>query len=139
MHKYFYFSRRYLALLFFMVSACAATPQSSAHAQSECDGQIYQSGIASVYGDNWQNAKTASSEKLSQNDFTAAHPKLPFGTMVEITDKKTGAKTVVRINDRGPFVKKRIIDVAPAARRALGWDKTGLYNVSLRLCQLAMP
>lgn len=127
-----------MALLFIVVSACT-TPQSHARAQQECDGNIYQSGIASVYGDNWKNATTASSEKLDHHAFTAAHPTLPFGTLVEITDKKTGAATIVRINDRGPFVKKRIIDVAPAARRALGWNKTGLYKVSLRICQLTIP
>jgi rare lipoprotein A len=60
---------------------------------------------------------------------TAAHRTLPFGTMVRVTNQSTGRSVVVRINDRGPFVRGRIIDVMPAAARALGFS--GLTNVTL--------
>jgi rare lipoprotein A len=62
---------------------------------------------------------------------TAAHRSLPFGTMVRVTNNHTGRSVVVRINDRGPFVHGRVIDLSPAAARALGMD--GLANVTLNV------
>ncbi len=94
--------------------ACA----SPAHAQS---------GIASVYGYN--GSKTASGERASPPGLTAAHPPLPFGTRVRVTNKRNGKSIVVRINDRGPFVKGRVIDLTPAGARALGFS--GLTPVNL--------
>lgn len=86
-----------------------------------------QSGIASVYGYNGE--KTASGERARAGGLTAAHRTLPFGTHVRVTNKRNGRSVVVRINDRGPFVRGRIIDVTPAAARALGFS--GLTSVSL--------
>src|SRR5580700_2123925 len=85
-----------------------------------------QSGIASVYS---EGTHTASGERLVPSALTAAHRTLPFGTMVRVTNQSNGRSVTVRINDRGPFVKGRIIDVMPAAARALGFD--GLTNVTL--------
>ena len=84
-----------------------------------------QSGIASVYS----GGRTANGEHALASGLTAAHRSLPFGTMVRVTNQSTGRSVVVRINDRGPFVRGRIIDVMPAAARALGFD--GLTNVTL--------
>ena len=84
-----------------------------------------QSGIASVYG----YGRTANGEHVSPGALTAAHRTLPFGTMVRVTNKSTGRSVVVRINDRGPFVRGRIIDLTPAAARALGFS--GLANVEV--------
>jgi rare lipoprotein A len=84
-----------------------------------------QSGIASIYS----GGLTANGEHASAAGMTAAHRTLPFGTMVRVTNQSTGRSVVVRINDRGPFVRGRIIDVMPAAARALGFD--GLTNVTL--------
>ena len=84
-----------------------------------------QSGIASVYG----YGRTASGERVSPGALTAAHRTLPFGTMVRVTNRSSGRSVVVRINDRGPFVRGRIIDLTPAAARALGFS--GLANVSV--------
>jgi rare lipoprotein A len=84
-----------------------------------------QSGIASVYG----YGRTANGEHVSPGALTAAHRTLPFGTMVRVTNKGTGRSVVVRINDRGPFVRGRIIDLTPAAARALGFS--GLANVEV--------
>jgi len=75
------------------------------------------SGIASTYG---EGSETASGEKFNANELTAAHRTLPFGTRVRVTNHKNGRSVVVTINDRGPFVNGRIIDVTPAAARQLG-------------------
>jgi rare lipoprotein A len=83
------------------------------------------SGIASVYSD----ADTASGERMNPATMTAAHRTLPFGTRVSVHNRRTGLTVVVRINDRGPFVRGRVIDLSPAAARALGVD--GLAPVSL--------
>src|SRR4051794_35524508 len=74
-----------------------------------------QTGIASVYG----NEKTANGEYAHPSRLTAAHRTLPFGTRVEVTNLKTGRSVIVRINDRGPFIKGRIIDLTAAGAKAL--------------------
>ena len=84
-----------------------------------------QSGIASIYS----GGRTANGERASAGGLTAAHKSLPFGTLVRVTNKSSGRSVVVRINDRGPFVRGRIIDVTPAAARALGFS--GLANVTV--------
>ncbi len=83
------------------------------------------SGIASVYS----GGTTASGERMSPGAMTAAHRTLPFGTRVTVVNRRNGRSAVVRINDRGPFVRGRVIDLSPAAARALGVD--GLVPVSL--------
>src|SRR5262245_29283782 len=75
-----------------------------------------QSGIASVYG----YGRAASGERVNSGALTAAHRSLPFGTKVRVTNRRTGRSVVVRINDRGPFVRGRVIDVTPAAAQAIG-------------------
>jgi len=84
-----------------------------------------QSGIASVYSEG----RTATGEKVQASALTAAHKTLPFGTMVRVTNDANGKSVVVRINDRGPFVSGRIIDLTPAAARAIGCD--GLAHVTV--------
>src|SRR5579864_3665224 len=84
-----------------------------------------QSGIASIYS----GGRTADGERASASGLTAAHRSLPFGTMVRVTNQSTGRSVVVRINDRGPFVSGRIIDLTPAGARALGFS--GLTKVTL--------
>jgi rare lipoprotein A len=84
-----------------------------------------QEGIASVYS----GERTANGEYAYASGLTAAHRTLPFGTRVRVTNHQTGRSVVVRINDRGPFVAGRIIDLTPAAARALGMD--GLAHVSV--------
>lgn len=86
-----------------------------------------ESGVASVYA--YESGKTASGERASAQGLTAAHRTLPFGTHVRVTNKRNGKTVVVRINDRGPFVKGRVIDVTPAAAKALGFS--GLTKVAL--------
>ena len=86
-----------------------------------------QSGIASVYA--YSGERTANGEVAKPSGFTAAHRTLPFGTRVRVTNKNNGRSVTVRINDRGPFVRGRVIDLTPAAARALGFN--GLAPVSL--------
>ena len=86
-----------------------------------------QSGIASVYN----YGRTATGERVVGSKLTAAHRSLPFGTLVRVTNKHTGRSVVVRINDRGPFVRGRIIDLTPAGAHALGFS--GLAQVSLEV------
>jgi rare lipoprotein A len=86
-----------------------------------------QTGIASVYG--YHGSKTASGERANKHGLTAAHRTLPFGTRVKVTNKRNGKTVVVRINDRGPFIKGRIIDLTPQAASALSFS--GLAPVSV--------
>ena len=80
-------------------------------------------------GDGYAGKKTASGERVNSGALTAAHKTLPFGTMVRVTNKRNGKSVVVRINDRGPFVRGRVIDLTPAGARALGFS--GLAPVTL--------
>jgi rare lipoprotein A len=84
-----------------------------------------ESGIASVYS----GEKTANGEYAHASRLTAAHKTLPFGTMVEVTNKQNGRRVVVRINDRGPYIAGRIIDLTPAGAKAIGAD--GLAPVTI--------
>ena len=86
-----------------------------------------ESGIASVYA--YSGGKTASGERAQPGALTAAHRTLPFGTQVRVTNKRNGRSVTVRINDRGPFVRGRVIDLTPAAARALGFS--GLAPVTV--------
>jgi rare lipoprotein A len=86
------------------------------------------SGIASVYGQS-SGSRTASGERLREGALTAAHPSLPFGTMVAVSNKRNGRTVIVRINDRGPFVRGRVIDLTLAAAHALSFS--GTTEVSL--------
>ena len=86
-------------------------------------------GEASFYADKFEGRPTASGEKYRRNEFTAAHRNLPFGTVVRVTNLENGREVVVRINDRGPFVKGRIIDLSRAAAEALGFIQDGIARV----------
>jgi rare lipoprotein A len=90
-----------------------------------------ESGLASVYGngDGYAGRKTASGERMNPRALTAAHRSLPLGSHVRVTNRKNGRSAIVRISDRGPFVRGRIIDLTPAAARALGFS--GLAPVSV--------
>lgn len=103
-------------LLLCSVTACAATEE----------------GKASYYADSLDGNPTASGEPYDKDELTAAHRTLPFGTEVKVTNLSNQKEVVVRINDRGPHVKSRIIDVSGAAARKLGLTKTGTARVRLQ-------
>lgn len=88
-------------------------------------------GRASFYANQFHGRTTANGETFNMNQLTAAHPSLPFGTWVRVTNLRTGKDVVVRINDRGPFVKGRIIDLSIGAAKELGILKSGTAQVKL--------
>jgi peptidoglycan lytic transglycosylase len=134
-------SRRVFRNALFLLAACTTAQavgltESSARTSSTTRHDLssraikarhagFQGGIASVYS----GGGTASGERMNPGALTAAHPSLPFGTRVRVTNNHTGRSVVVRINDRGPFVKGRVIDLSPAAARAIGVG--GIAQVSL--------
>jgi rare lipoprotein A (peptidoglycan hydrolase) len=89
-----------------------------------------QSGIASFYGYG-AGSQTASGQRFNPNDMTAAHRTLPFGTKVRVTNKRNGKTVVVTINDRGPFIRGRVIDLSTAAAGVIGMKSSGLAPVTV--------
>ena len=128
-----------LAILALLLAGCSTyvlvDPESSGH-----EAQIYSStpvsvehGIASWYGGHWIGHLTANGEIYRAGDITAAHKKLPFHTRVRVVDLKTGNSVIVRINNRGPFVKGRVIDLSVVAAKQLGTYDRGLAKVRLEV------
>jgi len=97
------------------------------------DGQpvVEQRGEASYYGAGFQGKKTATGEKFDQNERTAAHPALPLGTKATVTNLENGKSVDVKINDRGPYVKGRDIDLSKSAAKELGMTKEGVAPVKI--------
>jgi rare lipoprotein A len=91
------------------------------------------SGMASWYGPKFHGKPTASGEAFDQTALTAAHRTLPFGSRVRVRDARTGRSVVVRINDRGPFAKGRVIDLSKAAARKIGLVERGVGRVTLEV------
>jgi len=89
-------------------------------------------GIASFYSEGTQ---TASGEKFDANELTAAHPTLPFGTKLRVTNVTNGQSVTVRVNDRGPYVPGRVVDVSYSAARTLGMVGGGVAKVKLDVVQ----
>lgn len=90
---------------------------------------LAQCGVASWY--DYSGHRTASGERFPTSEITVAHPSLPLGSRVVITDQRTGRSIRARVNDRGPYVGGRVVDLSPAAARALGGPR-GLWRVCLR-------
>ena len=89
-------------------------------------------GLASFYS---EGQETANGEQFNPNEMTAAHPSLPFGTRLRVTNVSTGRSVTVRVNDRGPYVHGRVVDVSYSAARALGMVHAGVANVKLDVVQ----
>jgi len=89
-------------------------------------------GVASWYGKKFHGKKTANGERYDMHAMSAAHKTLPLPTMVRVTNLDNGRSVVVRVNDRGPFVKSRMIDLSYAAAKALGYDKKGTARVRVQ-------
>ena len=87
-------------------------------------------GEASYYGPGFHGKQTASGEIFNQNDYTCAHKSLPFGTKLKVVRDDNGASVVVRVNDRGPYVDGRILDLSVAAGKDIGLDKVGHAKVT---------
>ena len=84
-------------------------------------------GMASYYK---SGKRTANGERFNPHGLTAAHRKLPFGTKVKVTNLRTGKSVVVRINDRGPFIKGRVIDLSLGAAKVIGLNRSGVAKIS---------
>lgn len=99
---------------------------------SSCAPQITETGKASYYADKFNGRKTANGETFRNRKKTAAHKTLPFGTVVKVTNLRNGRSVKVRINDRGPFVAGRHIDLSKKAARKIGMVQEGVGNVKMQ-------
>ncbi|MGB7386581.1 MAG: septal ring lytic transglycosylase RlpA family protein [Pseudomonas neustonica] len=121
---------KYLALLSLLLLAGCSTTQLGAAG----DWAGYkESGQASFYADKHQNQRTASGALYRHDLSTAAHKKLPFGSVVKVTNTSNGKSVVVTINDRGPFVRGRVIDLSKSAFSRIGDTASGLLNVEIEV------
>jgi rare lipoprotein A len=109
----------------------------SQQSKKQIKNSPYEVGTASWYGEYFQGKETASGEPFDMQALTAAHPTLPLGSFVRVTNLRNGRAIVVRINDRGPFVERRIIDVSYNTARILGFHERGLQRVRLDLVRPA--
>jgi rare lipoprotein A len=110
-----------------VASVVRRAPASEAsESQGKSEGKSH--GIASFYS---EGSKTASGEKFNPNELTAAHPTLPFGTKLRVTNTSTGRSVTVRVNDRGPYVPGRVVDVSYSAAQELGMVGRGVAPVKL--------
>ena len=114
-----------------LLAACA--PEAPPPSASPPAPSFSQVGVASYYAAKFENRKTAGGERFKSGGFTAAHRTLPLGTIVRVTNLENNRSVVVRINDRGPFARKRIIDLSPAAARAIGVRDQGLMRVQVEV------
>jgi rare lipoprotein A len=120
------------------ISEATPTPNRSIRGKPEVRKQAgktkpYQVGTASWYGHNFQGKPTASGEPYEMYDMTAAHLTLPMGSYVRVTNLRNGREVIVRVNDRGPIVPGRIIDLSYGAAQALQFRQKGLQRVRLDL------
>jgi rare lipoprotein A len=119
-------------ILLLSLAACSVPP-SQVRPPLSSDGPVTQTGIASWYGPGFHGKATASGAVYNQNDLTAAHQTLPLGTRVMVTNLENGQSAELLINDRGPFVKERIIDLSYAAAESLGMIGPGTIPVRLEV------
>lgn len=121
-----------LALSIMALSLTAGCATTGSAVVSSPDGRSHDmTGLASWYGANFQGRPTASGEPFDVAQLTAAHRTLPFGTVVRVRCVETRKTVVVRINDRGPFVQGRVIDLSEAAARDLGMIQAGVIPVEI--------
>ena len=116
-----------------MLACAAIVPfQAAAAVQQK---PFEQTGIASWYGREFRGHKTANGERYNPDAMTAAHRKLPFGTMVRVTSLRNNRSVVVRINNRGPYIRGRIIDISAAAASQLDMIRSGIARVRIEVVQ----
>ena len=124
--------RRLTALALPLLLALPAVAQDQTE-QNDEEAALIGSGIASYYGQELAGNRTANGERFDPSGMTAAHRTLPFGSMVRVTNLSNGQSVVVRINDRGPFGRSRVIDVSHAAAKEIGLHRSGTARVSMAL------
>lgn len=121
----------YLAIIW-MLSSCAPRPRIGS-------GKWVEVGIASWYGKKFHGKRTASGEVFDMYKLTAAHRLLPFGTRVKVKNLENGKEVIVRINDRGPNKRGRIIDLSYASAKRIGMIEKGLVKVRLEVIKWGKP
>ena len=120
----------YIFTVFLMIISCSGV----SHRGSGTPAASFpDSGKASWYGGKFNGSSTASGETFSEKALTAAHPSLPFGSIVEVTNTENNKKIKVRINDRGPFTKGRIIDLSKEAFSRIADINKGVIDVSIKV------
>jgi rare lipoprotein A len=128
------FAKAALLAIFVLASGCAGSrPASWDHGAAPPPAAFVQEGWASYYGTAHHGHRTASGVRFDEHQLTAAHRSLPFGTQVRVTNLENGRTVMVTINDRGPFTKKRVIDVSSRAARELGFLRAGMARVRLEV------
>ena len=120
----------------FSVALCLVALTTAAETNPGAASQVplpAESGKASYYADKYQGRPTASGELFDMRQLTAAHPRLKFGSLVKVTNVENNRSVVVRINDRGPFIAGRVIDLSLAAAEELQMVKSGVVQVKLEV------
>lgn len=136
----------YILLAFFAISCTSSIRFSgeevnnqSGNGSNKVDSKVNAGysfkGKASYYGDKYDGRKTASGEVFDQDELTAAHRTLPFGTKCKVTNLKNGKSVEVKINDRGPFIKNRVIDLSKAAAKKIDMIKEGVVEVEVTILE----
>lgn len=120
-----------------MVTACSSVPRFTKHSETSVNrfpsSLALSTGTASYYADEFHGKRTANGEIYDMHKLTAAHPELPFGTLVKVTNQKNNKSVVVRINDRMPNFKNRIIDLSYGAAKYLDMINDGIIEVKLEI------
>ena len=122
-----------IALFTLLLTSCSIVPIPRIHRAKKVGPGYTEVGYASWYGPKFHGRRTSSGEIFNMYDMTCAHRTLPLGTILLVTNLENGRSVVVRVNDRGPFVKGRIIDLSYAAARALGMVEKGVVKVRIRV------
>ncbi len=127
------FKTKILSFIFFLtvqLVLCTSVSNPAFSADGEpTDLRFEETGEASWYGPGFQSRKTASGERFDTNEMTAAHKTLPFGTLLKVTNLENNLFAVVKVNDRGPYVRGRIIDLSKAAKNAIGMSGTAQVKI----------
>ena len=130
----------FVSLVCSLLASCGPSQRFAEFATSGVPDSHHQlSGIASYYSDEFNGRKTANGETFDMHDLTAAHRTLPFNTVVSVTNLDNGKEVQVRINDRGPFVGDRVIDLSLKAAREIDLVSKGTARVSLEIVEMGSP
>jgi rare lipoprotein A len=126
----------FLLILFLLLSACNKDENSGNIVQNKAElpkggTEVKQQGKASWYGEDFNGKKTASGETFNQNQLTAASKTLPLGSKAKVTNVETGKSVTVEINDRGPYVGNRVMDLSKAAAKKIDLKEKGVGHVKI--------
>ncbi len=121
----------------YVITSCSSTIffNSHTHPKSSATSQFVEIGLASYYSDSFAGKRTASGNIYNPNEMTAAHPSLPFGSKIKVTNLDNKREILVIVNDRGPFVSGRIIDLSKSAAKALDFVEKGVIKVKIELIE----